>query len=323
MKKATIGLLTITAGVLTLSAGAAVGFTVAGYNNSKNYIFNSSVASSERMTVRDIAHYFADGTQYLNGNESTGAAAYPFFISSPTHLRNLAKLWNMGAITNGYYFKLANSFNWSGDPMEPIGTSTKSWQGFFNGNCHTITGLEVEATGAYAGMFGVIGGNTAGRVVDLCLSSPTIDCKPSSATNVTVGFLAGKVNCTEAVKAVSGIMIYGGNENSVDGATPTPNELVKRATIKANSYATVTSSADRADSSDYLNSLIVGDVGYRENNEKLSFVSHMGDIVVSDGHFANPSAGQSGQSSLRINGVSGSFTYKYYRKTNGDMYKVP
>lgn len=288
--------------------GLAVGITYASYTSSKTYNFNSE---NTAVTIRDVKHYF-DPT---SGNGATSGTA--FVISSPAHLRNLAKLTNLGVFGNtSYYFSLANSFNWSGEAMEPIGKdSTTPFHGFFKGNNHTIQGLVVNATGAYAGMFGYVNTSSAGAVENLVLSGPTINCVPTSATNVKAGFVAGSVNGSSSSGHVRGVIVYGGNENSKDSSS---NELIKRAKITANSYATVTSSAA-------TKSLIVGETNSSGYLGVMTFVAQMGDIDYSLNPLNKKSTiNSSSQSSLAITSGVANFTYSYYRNTGqtGTVVKV-
>lgn len=258
--------------------------------NSDDMTFND--ANNTGVSVRTLGYYFAGGT---------GTSGDPFQIKSPTHLRNLAKLQNSGIMPTGKYFSLENSFNWSGEDMEPIGQDeTHQFHGFFRGNCHTIQGLVVTSTTGYAGMFGCVYGGTAGRITNLVLSSPTIHCNPTVAnTEVYAGFVCGYVKGAVA-NIINGIMVYGGNENN--------SGIVKRATITANANAVVDSSDG---TSAVTNRSVI--VGGRDNTSSIgvvSFVASMNDIVITDGNIVTPKTGISIQSRF-IN--QSNFTYTYYR----------
>lgn len=256
--------------------------------NSDDMVFND--ANNTGVSVRTLGYYFAGGT---------GTSENPFQIKSPTHLRNLAKLQNSGVMPTGKYFSLMNSFNWSGEDMEPIGKDADhAFHGFFRGNCHTIQGLVVTSTYAYAGMFGYIYGGNAGRVTNLILSSPTINCRPTEAnTDVRAGFLCGYIGGSVA-NIVSGIMVFAGNENS--------GSLIKRATITANANAVV----DCTDGDSGTNCVIVGGRNSATSIGIVSFVASMNDIVISDGNIIAPKTGTSTQARF-VN--QSNFTYTYYR----------
>ena len=298
MRKSLLKILIASLGVLSF-AGLTAGVTYASFSAAKNYEFNPG---AESVTIHDVRHYFdaSSGTGLTSGS--------PYIISSPTHLRNLAKLTNMGVFgtTTGYHFKLAHSFNWSGDPMEPIGKdSTTPFNGFFDGDCNTIQGLKVTATGAYAGMFGYVTTATAGGIEDIILSGPTITCSPSSATNVTAGMIVARVAADVSTKVVRRVMVYGGNEYSVDGSD---HELVARAKIVTNANTTLTSNASSK-------SIIVGGVANSDSlDSKVSFAARMSDISTSG---SLDIASRSTQSPLTSQ--AGSYTYSYYRNTNGTI----
>ena len=142
-----------------------------------------------------------------------GTSTHPYLISNSIHLRNLAKLQNIGAIPNSTYVSLCSSFQYTGSAMEPIGTSTHPWVGVFNGNSHVITGLNVStATYTDVGMFGRIGTTSAtGTVHSLVLAGPSVSYTGSSAANV--GLVAGYKNTTTQESIVNRIEIYGGTTN--------------------------------------------------------------------------------------------------------------
>ena len=298
MRKSLLKILIASLGVLSF-AGLTAGVTYASFSAAKNYEFNPA---DESVTIHDVRHYFdaSSGTGLTSGS--------PYVISSPAHLRNLAKLTNMGVFgtSTHYHFKLSHSFNWSGDPMEPIGKdSTTPFYGYFHGDCNTIAGLKVTATGAFAGMFGYVTTASAGGIENLILSGPTITCSPGSASNVTAGLAVGYVAGTTS-NVVRGVMIYGGNEHSVDGSE---QELVSRAKFITNANVTLTSSASSK-------SIIVGGVEVSGSlDSKISFAAHMSDISTSG---SLDIASRSTQSPLTSQ--AGSYTYSYYRNTNGAIW---
>ena len=207
-------------------------------------------------------------------------------------------------VATKYYFELKNSFNWSGAAMEPIGKdSTTPFYGVFEGNCFTIQGLEIDATGAYAGMFGYVSTAAGGAIEDLILSGPTLNCVPTSATNVQAGFIAGYVASTTS-NCVRRVMIYGGNENSEDSGH---NPLINRAVMTANSSATVTSSAPDT------KSVIIGGRADSKALGPMSFAAHMGDITYTSNELGIGTSSTQTAFSSQTN-----FTYSFYRSTSSN-----
>lgn len=296
MRKTLLKILIASLGVLSF-AGLTAGVTYASFSAAKSYEFNPA---DESVTIHDVRHYFdaSSGTGLTSGS--------PYVISSPAHLRNLAKLTNMGVFGTAtrYHFKLSHSFNWSGDPMEPIGKdATTPFYGYFHGDCNTIAGLKVTATGAFAGMFGYVTTASAGGVEDLILSGPTITCNPDSALGVTAGLVAGYVTGSTS-GVVRRVMIYAGNEKSVDGSS---QELIARAKIVTNSNTTLTSSAS-------TKSIIIGGRANSASLGKVSFAAHMSDISTSGTVDIGTASSQTA-----ISASAGSYTYSYYRNTSGTI----
>ena len=88
----------------------------------------------------------------------TGTEADPYQIASAIELALLAKMVNEdGDTCQGKYFKIIADIDLGGIAWDPIGNylnKTEVFQGHVDGDGHTISGLKVEATGTYAGLFG-------------------------------------------------------------------------------------------------------------------------------------------------------------------------
>lgn len=226
MRKLNKVLLIVSAASFALGVGAAVTFAVS-YNaptESTTYQFGSMVASDHNF--QELGYYFADGA---------GTEGDPYIIKNSHQLRNLSKLQNSGALPAATYVSLGTSFQYEGDDLEPIGTSTYPFTGVFNGSNFAITGLKVStSTLTNVGMFGVVGTNTAtGTVQNLVLAGPSISYTGSST--VKIGIVAGSKNTTTGhVSVVQNIEIYGGNSNFTNmrahihlgGSTTTGNGIV-------------------------------------------------------------------------------------------------
>ena len=217
MRKAYVALLISLATVTTV--GVTVGLSLAAYKapeESNTYQFGSMDPSDNNF--QPISYYFADGS---------GTEGDPYIIKNSHQLRNLSKLQNSGVISGATYFSLGTSFQYEGDALEPIGTTTYPFTGVFNGCNFSITKLTVETSSlTNVGMFGVVGSSTAtGTVRQLILAGPSVTYTGTSAVNI--GLVAGKKETSGQTSVIEDIEIYGGTSNFKlrahlkSGGTPT------------------------------------------------------------------------------------------------------
>lgn len=99
-----------------------------------------------------IAENFANA-----GTQNAGTESVPYEISSAAQLAYLAKGVNEGTVqTSGTYFKLTTDINLNGKPWTPIGLNEKGkkFEGIFDGDGHTISGLNVTRQDGRNGLFG-------------------------------------------------------------------------------------------------------------------------------------------------------------------------
>jgi tRNA threonylcarbamoyladenosine modification (KEOPS) complex Pcc1 subunit len=111
----------------------------------------------------------ADGTTW-DGNayeftEELGTEADPYIIDTAGKLAYLAARVNAGdGVYTGSYYSLTEDLDLSGYDWEPIGNGSfvgATFQGYFDGNGHKITGMNVDITsGSFAGLFGATSGAT-------------------------------------------------------------------------------------------------------------------------------------------------------------------
>ncbi len=104
---------------------------------------------------------------YAYAWEGKGTEAEPYLIQSTDDLLQLADSVNGGEGYNGKYFKLEKNLNFTGKTFTPIGKDDdpedlyddKLFQGIFDGNGHTIRGINIS--GDYnVGIFGLVLGAT-------------------------------------------------------------------------------------------------------------------------------------------------------------------
>ena len=124
-------------------------------------------------------------------------AAFPVTFASAADVIEISDAAQLAAIgTNDNYplsgsYKLTKSISLSDyDSWTPIGQSS-AFSGTFEGNGKTISGLKVNTSGTYAGLFGQVTGTIKNLTVT---GSVTLNATSGSATSVYAGILAGNVN---------------------------------------------------------------------------------------------------------------------------------
>ena len=107
-------------------------------------------------------------TKFAGG---TGTKDDPYRIENGEQLAKLAKDVSAGNTHKGEYFRLEKNVDLSAHRWIPIGdfggSSYKSFEGFLDGNCKTISGMVVDQSKdkQSAGLFGYISNATAGNEV--------------------------------------------------------------------------------------------------------------------------------------------------------------
>ena len=188
-----------------------------------------------------------DTSWYTDAEKDTGTTAdKPYEISTAAQLAGLAQLVNSGINFSKKFIKLTADIKLneqdvptSGKPWTPIGSSNKTpFQGTFDGDGHTVSGVYINATTQFQGLFGfskgivknliVTGNITAtnagniGGVVGINNNGNVINCGFYGGINKT----PNKKNCGGVVgggKAanVKNCWFYknGGAEDKVVGGT--------------------------------------------------------------------------------------------------------
>jgi len=97
-----------------------------------------------------------DGTSVATAFESgDGSEANPYIIKTAAQLAYLAQSTNATAnVYMGKYFKLGADIDLANKPWQPIGIKGFPFDGFFDGDDHTVSGLYVDTDGIHAGLFG-------------------------------------------------------------------------------------------------------------------------------------------------------------------------
>ena len=117
----------------------------------------------------------------------SGSEQTPYLIGTKEELKYFAEQVNDGnKAFSTAYVKLTGDIDLEGEPWTPLGKNrVYSFKGHFDGQGHTISGINVEETNSYYGFFG-------------CLENATVE-------NLTV---SGQVYCSEPYGRVGGLAGY-------------------------------------------------------------------------------------------------------------------
>lgn len=118
---------------------------------------NGTLTLSDNLTVDLIT---LSSTTVWDGSEreqpsGDGTQAAPYEIDSGAQLAWLAQTVNSASSVSEIYAVLTDDINLGNASWTPIGTSTKTFSGEFDGQGHVVSGLKVSNV-EYAGLFGVV-----------------------------------------------------------------------------------------------------------------------------------------------------------------------
>lgn len=168
------------------------------------YYVKATVAGDDNC----IAYTTASVKFTLADWQGSGTSSSPYLIKTVSDLKLLATRVNAGNKYKGIYFKVYNDIAFSGtNNFTAIGTSSSyNFQGTFDGDNKTISGININSSNSYQGLFGYLG--EGGTVKNVVLYNSTITggaedvggivgaCKGTLtgcfAKNVTVNSSSGK-----------------------------------------------------------------------------------------------------------------------------------
>jgi len=186
------------------------GTTFSGLGSGTNYYFFARSAQDANYNAGTASSGYLVKTTGFQDGSGSGIQTDPFVVGSLTTLQKV------GTGTDGWTLSacyrqeadITVTGNWT-----PIGSSSSSsFTGSYNGNEKTITGLTINSSADYQGMFGYIG--TGGAVSNLALTNISISGGNNSGDDY-VGGVAGYNSGTIENCYVNG-NVYG-NMNSVGG----------------------------------------------------------------------------------------------------------
>jgi hypothetical protein len=159
------------------------------------------VTDTLTATYGDYVKVIAINAMPGNPLEGAGTEANPYLVKSTSDWNALADYINNVKVSfEGEYIKLANDIDFTDVTFKPCADGTVTFKGTFDGDGHTISGINYTATGAYKGVFGTI--DATATVKNLTLAG-TI----TSASTYIAGF-AGKLygtldNCVNKINVTS------------------------------------------------------------------------------------------------------------------------
>lgn len=163
--------------------------------------------------------------QPFSGGE--GSEGNPYLISSAADLKSLADAVNSGETFEGKHFKLTTDLDYSNEALKDgsnftvIGSLAAHFQGNFDGNNKTISGVVLSKSMDHIGFVGCLG--TGGVVKNLVLMDVSITGQ--QCVGAVVGCNYGHVeNCSvtgtvEGVNAIGGIVGINNNSSKISNST--------------------------------------------------------------------------------------------------------
>ncbi len=148
--------------------------------------------------------------------ESLTPSGTVYMVSTPGQLAYVATLINNDTNTySGITIELGSDINLSGHLWVPMGSSAYPFTGNFNGNGHSISGLLINDTMTYAGLFGMTNGNNS-EIKDVSITN--VELSATSTDKCVAGALAGYAGgCTVSGCSSTGTITAHGTNMSVAG----------------------------------------------------------------------------------------------------------
>lgn len=150
-------------------------------------VFLATLIASGGIIPMNVAAAGNTGTGPA-GMMGSGTAASPFLVTNVTQLQ--AMRGNLSA-----HYALANDIDasntstWNGGKgFAPVGNASTPFTGAFDGQGHTISGLTIDRTGSYVGLFGNVMYGSGGTISNVTLVSVNVTSTGGQYTGGLVGF---------------------------------------------------------------------------------------------------------------------------------------
>lgn len=188
-----------------------------------------------------------DTSWYTDAEKDTGTTAdKPYEISTAAQLAGLAQLVNSGTNFSKKFIKLTADIKLneqdvptSENPWTPIGNSKKKFQGTFDGDGHTVSGLYIGLTDGwtasagklYQGLFGNVTGTVQNLIVTGSVAVKNTKNKDVKYIGGVVGYTSGTVQNCGFYGTISAKMVKSNAEvdclNENGGIAGAANDQVK------------------------------------------------------------------------------------------------
>lgn len=253
-----------------------------------------AVPVSARAEGDSWADYAA--TSFAGGK---GTKEDPYQISTAEELAYLAKTVNAGTSYNKEYFELTNGINLDGKEWTPIGSKDKPFQGNFDGQGYTVSGMQISGSADYVGLFGYC----SRQNVTFYIKSITLEKSKVSGENY-VGAVVGYaddikvVNCQSIDNDITGEERVGGICGYITGAENYGeiSECYNSSTVKGSMWVGgIAGQKARGNSENCLNAGNIIGIGQKFSSQ----VSEIGGI------FGAISTGGTVSNCVNLGGVSG------------------
>ena len=203
-------------------------YSVVGYKNEKGEVISSIAAPGKyTLTITGNGDYAGTLTHSFDIISGTGEENDPYIIKTPAQLDALSALVNGGNDCKDKHFRLGNSIEYDGkteNNFTAIGTYDHPFNGTFDGGNnlgYTISGIRINASTDYQGLFGYADENATIRNVTI------EDSEIKSSENYVGGIVGyndgGTIeNCTsraEFTATESDCWVYGGIVGCNNGGT--------------------------------------------------------------------------------------------------------
>ena len=185
---------------ITLNCTVPQGYTFGSYTVTRN-----DTAETVDITQTNGVYSFQmpDGNVTVSASyipipwSGSGTKADPWIIIYPSQMELLATNVNKGCIYNGKYFRLGNDLTYSHGDGETennytvIGDGSHSFEGSFDGDGHTISGIRIYSTDGYNGLFANVTGS--GTIQNVTLADAVINGSDDT------GGVVGRLNASQGL----------------------------------------------------------------------------------------------------------------------------
>jgi hypothetical protein len=167
---------------------------------------------AELQVVRDYLPARIDWIDEYLGGALEPVADTTFYISTPQGLIDFADAVKRGGNGSTAYLEADLDMSGFSEKFSPVGTTSKPFQGTFDGQGHVIRNLHISG-GDYTGLFGVVTGGAT-------IQNFTFDSSCSIIGGAFVGIVGGSNG--SGVVAISGV----GNEADITGSAQNVSGII-------------------------------------------------------------------------------------------------